>query len=296
VLVQDGIDLGDCSITLSGGASWLYDLFKSIIVKEITNGVESAFDTGIPQAIAQANTLLGSQSMVLQPPDISTFVGLDYNLTDQPNVPSAGFLTVSALGTFYPKNLDPIQFPPFEPSVTLPQIFNAQDAQVLVSDYALNSFGWAMWTAGALNRVITASEVPAAEQKYFNTEAYRFLLNRLYTAYPDTPLQISVSPLVWPSLNVSGSEGVVLSYTLPFTWSAVQTNGTIDPCFTIDVGLTADVSISFNTTANKIQGSLQTLSVNLTLAQSEIGTFSVDLISDIVNAALKSVILPKIES
>jgi len=27
-LVTDGLDLGDCSISLSGGASWLYDLFK----------------------------------------------------------------------------------------------------------------------------------------------------------------------------------------------------------------------------------------------------------------------------
>lgn len=49
VLQTSAINTGDCSISLSGGASWLYDLFKSIIVTEIQNGVKDAFNNDIPE-------------------------------------------------------------------------------------------------------------------------------------------------------------------------------------------------------------------------------------------------------
>jgi len=54
-------------------------------------------------------------------------------------------------------------------------------------------------------------------------------------------------------------------------------------------------SLFFETvTNNSIQGSLGDLSINITLVSSNIGTFSVGLISSIVNVAIKSTVIPKI--
>eukprot|EP01102_Stenamoeba_stenopodia_P004243 TRINITY_DN1454_c0_g1_i1.p1 TRINITY_DN1454_c0_g1~~TRINITY_DN1454_c0_g1_i1.p1 ORF type:complete len:510 (+),score=136.03 TRINITY_DN1454_c0_g1_i1:67-1596(+) len=291
-LVTDGLDLGDCSISLSGGASWLYDLFKSVIVDEIKNGASQAFNSGVPQAIAEANTKLQAQPMYKD--EAEAGVGLNYMLTEQPAVTTAGYLTVSTMSAFYPISVGPSAQPPFEPSVTLPYIFNSQDIQVFLSDYTINSIGWALFEEGKLNYTIKPSDLPAADQKYLNTSEYKLLLSRLYRDFPNMEINLKVECETWPDIKISGSDGISFYLPVPIAWEVVQPNGTLAEAFVIGVDVYSQVTGYFNTSTNTIQGSLGDLSINITLVSSNIGTFSVGLISSIVNIAIKSTIIPKI--
>ncbi|XP_051835366.1 lipopolysaccharide-binding protein-like [Antechinus flavipes] len=287
------VSLADCSfhtervnVIFSGGMSWLYKHFTGTA----SNSIRQKLDSTVCEEIGKS---MGSLERKLQNvPEyshISSLIDWDYSIAAAPLITEQS-IEVDFKGEFF-NPAGPQEVPDSPAPFSLPE---QNDRMLLfgVSEFVPNSAAFVYYRAGALSCNLTDdSKIPEQFPIRLNTQSFKLFAPELQKRFPNTPMALKVFARLPPRLHIQSScvqlrfPGAVQAFVLPKGSSEV-------PVFLLhaDINVTAQIFVS----GKNISANLTLTNCNLTLAHSEVGAFSVNKLETLLNASLKSVILPQI--
>ncbi|KAF0980344.1 hypothetical protein FDP41_013558 [Naegleria fowleri] len=271
------------NLSLHGGASWLYNIFLNNFKNSIEQAAQNAINTQVASAVNNvlSNTL---STLNLQIPILSYGVLFDSTLQIVSYTPST-YMTIGTAGRCFIKGQQPY---PGQPSYMPNSLGNDVMIEMFVSDYTLNSAGFAFTQAGIFNYLLTQHTLPSAISWMFNTTNLQFFIPALYNKYPNRELQVDFIVPTAPVFTIS-PKGVEVSLIAQAIFQVILPTGPVN-AFALNLNALLDWEVQI--VANNLTGSLQYKSANVTLAYSTIGNLDVSLISSIVNLLFQYGIVP----
>ncbi|KAM6163847.1 bactericidal permeability-increasing protein [Rhynchocyon petersi] len=109
--------------------------------------------------------------------------------------------------------------------------------------------------------------------------------------FPDMKVELLISVSSPPRLSV-GPTSLALSPVLESQTFAILPNSSLAPLF--QLGLTTNVSLEVGATSDKLIGKLKMDKLLLELKHSDVGPFSVQLLQDMLNYLIQTLVLPKV--
>ncbi|NXJ11046.1 BPIFC protein, partial [Odontophorus gujanensis] len=157
-----------------------------------------------------------------------------------------------------------------------------------VSEYFFQTYVFSYYTTGAFN--ITIAETC----RYFNisTEMFGSLIPEVakYSIIPN-PVMMKLMPTEIPLISFQKN-----SFTLEIEESmevfAVLPDSTTQPLFTVNVA--ANTSIDLNVFDQKLTGSLCLNRLQFSLAHSDVGSFEISLVENILSYILQTEVIPSV--
>ncbi|KAJ0068834.1 hypothetical protein NL108_012076, partial [Boleophthalmus pectinirostris] len=277
--------VGDVSIKFHGGASWLYNLFKSFIAKALRSALEKQICPLVADAISDANPYLKTLNVLAK---VDEYAEIQYSMVSSPVI-SASSVDAGLKGEFY--NVGKHQEPPFTPAVfTMP----SQSSNMLyigLSSYTPNSAGFVYTTAGALSLYITDDMIPASSPLRLNTQTFGTFIPQIAKQFPGLMMKLLVKAGKSPVITFE-SNNATIKASGTVTAYAIQANGTLSPLFVLNMD--GSVSAQVFVSGSRLAGSISLNELNLTLGTSYVGDFQVKSLDRIFQMVLKVVILPKL--
>ncbi|XP_063694486.1 bactericidal permeability-increasing protein-like [Bolinopsis microptera] len=296
-------DVGNVDVTFHGGWSWLYNLFSETLSDSLKEGIQGQV---CPLITDEVNNDLNSilNTLELQS-DIDENCYIDYSLIQPPFVTKEA-LFVNGKGEIFDKS-DPKECP--SPKQDMPETVDSERMVTLwITEYMLNTAGYAYQTAGFLQYNLTSDDIPSDNPIKFKltTDFFKFFVPDLHKAYPDKNLTLwiyATKPVLF-NINKAGVSGRAEG---TITW-LVHVNDTLVPAFTLDAQLDLCVNLSVQLGGkSEIYLDLITVEPYIQLRSSNIGNFSIStlqtflkfsrgIIKDFANSNLKHGIpLPAID-
>ena len=272
------------NLQLHGGASWLYNVFLNNFRDSIEQSAQNAINTQVAGAI---NTVLSKElaTLNLQIPILS--MGVLFDSTLQSVVyNTSNSLVVGTAGRLFVKNQ-----PGYAgPTPSMPNSLGADKmAEIFVSDYTLNTAGFAFNEAGLFNYLLTQHIFPSSFQWLFNTTNLQYFLPQLYAKYPGLEMQIDFTTASPPTISISPANGAEVNLIAQAIFQVVQPTGPVN-AFALNFNAIMDLEASI--VASNITGTLTYKSSNVTLAYSNIGPLDVQLVSTIVDLIFEYGVVP----
>jgi lipopolysaccharide-binding protein len=278
----DNVNIGDFSLTLHGGASWLYNVFIWLFKNVIKARVESAIHDAIMKAInQQAETFIQNFPIVQK---INDDVEVDFSLTSAPLF-TPNYFTVPLKGEILAVN-KPIEYP-ISPPVVPPQPV-PQMLQVILTDYPFASAAFAYYTTGKLHFTLNNNNLPPNFPVKLNTNDWQFLLPGLYKAYPNTPMQLDIFAAQPPSVSI-GQSGMNVT-TVSNLVISVTKGPQVIPCITIAVVVAASATVHLNSTT--LIPVVSYGGSNLSLKNSTVGPVDLSVLNGLINLVLQNIVFP----
>lgn len=277
------LDMSSLSIKLHGGASWLYDividLFHKKIVQALDSGVCKALTTDVQ---AQIDTFL---SEVPVQHVLGDYLAIDYSLYN-PNgivITSDDILIGSCAGEFFPKGGQPGQAP--GKPVNMPNSVTNTQFQIFVTDFSVESLGFAAVKSGLAEMTVTKDMVPSLAKDFFVTDFYGQYAPGIIDKYGEgTDCALFLAIHQTPDVIFTTKDGVDVKAGAELTIRAQNKDGKFEDAFTILLTCDIDGDAKVNNTV--IYGELTDVSATATLVQSHIGNVDIDGINDLVQFAL----------
>ncbi|XP_074067934.1 bactericidal permeability-increasing protein-like [Macrotis lagotis] len=278
--------IGDLNILISEGSRWLYNIFTRVLKNVIRQELEVKLCEEIQKEMRTLQqTLLKNISESIH---ISPFADLNYSLVAAPLI-SEQSIELDLKGEF---------FSPSEPTKIFPvtsspiSLWEQKKHMLLLglSDFVANSAAFVSWGAGALSWTFNDSQIPKKFPLRLNTESFKGLVPEVWKQFPDVPMALKLFARLPPSFQTHPE---TLHLLLPGALQAfILPNGTSRvPVFLLHIDI--KVSAQIFVVGKNIGASLILDNFNLTLAHSDIGPFQIDKLENLLNIALKSVILPR---
>lgn len=283
--VNCAASVGSVSIKFHGGASWLYNLFKSFIDKALRKALEKQICPVVDNAVLNMNPHLKTLNVVAK---VDQYAEIEYSLVSSPTVTTAS-IDLGLKGEFY--NIGKHQEPPFTP-----QVFNlpSQSTNMLymgLSSYTANSAAFVYNTAGALSLYITDDMIPASSPIRLNTKTFGAFIPEVAKRFPGLMMKLLVKTAKTPVITFEPNNATVQA-SGTVTAYAIQTNGTLSPLFVLN--MEASVSAQVSVSGTRLAGSVSLNKMDLTLGTSYVGDFQVKSLDSIFQMVLKVVIIPKL--
>jgi len=283
-----GMDLSGLSISLHGGASWLYDVVISLFHSKIVHALESGLCKVLNNDIQlQLNQML--EEIPIQY-DIDEHIAIDYSL-GFPNgayVTDDGFLVATSQGEFFPKGGQPGNAPG-EP-VAMPDAPTKSQFQVMASEFTVESLGYTAVQTGLAEMVVTKDMAPAMAKDFFSTDFYGQyapgILDR-FGAGADVELFIALHET--PDVIFTQANGIDVKAGVEMTVRAMNSSTkAFDNAFTLL--LTCDVDGEAKVSDTTISGQLTDASATASLVQTQVGTVDIDGFNDLIQFVLMTAI------
>lgn len=202
------VKIDHLKIKLSGGASWLYEIFTSIFVPLLKGRIESTICSKLPAALdALANAQL--KTLPVKEP-IGYGIGINYALTEAPAVSSHGFV-LSTSAEAYALIEGPGRTP--GAPVPLPAGETDQMAEIELSEWTLSTVAHATWRAGDLSYLVTKDIVPPGTpaDAFFKTDFYAQYAPGLVEKYgTEAPVALAIA-VKEPPVVLSGPDGFTVT-------------------------------------------------------------------------------------
>jgi len=278
-LKDNKLKLGDFTLSLDGGADWLYDLFNFVIAPVVKRQIESTVEDIVKESFNEINDAIRGIPLFFP---IGEGIVFNWGMTDDYQTHDNGFGSYES-AAYFASRQQPEAVPPFDVD-KIPNRINYDMAQVIISEYTFNTLGWALFEAGSLNATVPLG----------TTNEWRLLIPSLYRAYPDAPVEMDVASLIYPvfSLNRTG----LLLRMAPYTYWNVMVNDTKVHAFTILIELSVSVELFFDNSTSLLHGKVGVPTFDLTLMESDIGSFSLLQLEIAVESLIDIAILPAINS
>lgn len=141
-------------------------------------------------------------------------------------------------------------------------------------------------TNGVFSKVVTPATQPPNAILKLNTTSWALLIPELAQQYPDMPMQLTSSPTSPPSVAVS-SAGMVGTIPMNLNYGVITSTGVVpvfDLTSTFTVGL--DVTIGARNNTPVINLNVTTLSLELGVVSSQVGTINVIPIQGLLDTVL----------
>eukprot|EP01105_Mastigella_eilhardi_P022007 TRINITY_DN538_c0_g1_i1.p1 TRINITY_DN538_c0_g1~~TRINITY_DN538_c0_g1_i1.p1 ORF type:complete len:493 (-),score=111.93 TRINITY_DN538_c0_g1_i1:783-2261(-) len=183
--------IGDLTITLHGGASWLYQLFVDLFTPQLIQLVDSTLQKRLPGS-AEAALNMALRMLPLSVPLGNSGLALNTTLLSAPLVVSPEVATIDLAGNVFLTHTSGRLQPPGKPSA-LPETLYAQMLQAFVSSWSVDSGMLQLWAAGVLRTILTRADAPTTTQALFNTSFYKYILPQLYVHFPNDELEYELN-------------------------------------------------------------------------------------------------------
>ncbi|KAJ8353035.1 hypothetical protein AAFF_G00118830, partial [Aldrovandia affinis] len=166
------------TVKFHGGASWLYNLFRSFVDKALRKALEKQLCPLVTDALSDMNPQLRTLNVLAQ---VDKVAEIEYSMVTSPTI-SQAFIDLDLKGEFY--NVGKHQEPPF---VATPFSLPAQTTSMLyiaVSTFTVNSAGFVYNNAGALNLDITDDMIPSISPLRLNTRTFGTFIPQVNRSQP----------------------------------------------------------------------------------------------------------------
>ncbi|XP_066558664.1 bactericidal permeability-increasing protein [Amia ocellicauda] len=274
-------------VKFHGGASWLYNLFSRYIDKALRKSIKKQLCPLVAKSIEGLNPRLQTLNVLAK---VDKYSEIQYSLVSSPSV-TKNYIDLYLKGEFYA--IAHHQEPPFTaPAFSLPD--QAKSMLYLgLSQYTLNTAGFVYNTLGRLSIDITDDMLPKSSPFRLNTKSFQLIIPEIEKKYPNMPMKCVVKtskqPLITfePNNATLQAAGTVTAY-------AIQPNSTLAPLFIINV--VTSVSAKVYITGTNIAGSVSLNGLEISLVESYVGPFQVQVLNNVVPFILKTVVLPQVNA
>ncbi|XP_055508375.1 bactericidal permeability-increasing protein-like [Leucoraja erinacea] len=279
--------LGDLDLKMYGGGSWFYKMFlgkvKDLIRQIIPKQLCSEFRNRVGKLEDVIQTLRVSWQL-------DKYVEFDYSLVGEPEI-TTDFIDFPIKGELYD-----VQHHTEAPFTA--QLFNLSNItnQMLVvglSEYSVNTGGFAYFVAGALQFNITNDMIPKDIPFQLNTSSLNFLLPEVAKEYPNLLMKVVMSATKQPIVKLVPGKFSSDVFTAAEVF-VILPNNSLAELFLL--GITASVSGQVYTSYGKLHGSVSLSSVDLVLEESKVGTIPVNQMETVLKLGLQKIVIPKINA
>lgn len=245
---------------------------------QIEKKIKGQFDSYVKQILAKLPLIKKHDQ----------YVEMDLSMIDRPHI-AAGAVTTIHKGEFYA--IAHHHEAPF-PASPMPDGDSDGMAQVLLSDYLVNSAGFAYYDAGLLHRTITDKDLPAQFPVRLNTKTFEDIFPTLYAKYPDKMMSIEVSAPKTPSAQIVEGK-LVETVVVDLGFNVLEAAGATK-AFVFTLDLVADATVRVEGNAVKGQASLAKMDVKL--KESSIGPIDVEPCRPLFEMVVKEMVIPKVNA
>ncbi|KAM4587911.1 bactericidal permeability-increasing protein-like isoform 1-T3 [Odontesthes bonariensis] len=285
--VNCGATISRASIKFHGGASWLYNLFKSFVDKALRNALQKQICPLVAEAVSDLNPRLKTLNVLAK---VDQYAEIEYSMVSSPEVSNSS-IDFSLKGEFY--NIGKHEEPPFAPAAfSLPPQANNM-LSIGISAFTANSAAFVYNKAGALSLYITDDMIPQGSPFRLNTRTFGLFIPQIAKQYPGLMMKLLVKTVKNPIITFD-PKNMTVQATATVTAYAIQPNSTLSPLFVLN--LESSVSTHVFVTGVRIAGSVTLNKMDLTLATSYVGQFQVGSLDRIFQMVLKLVVLPKLNA
>jgi len=278
-----GMDLSGLSIKLHGGASWLYDIVINLFHKKIVSSLESEICKVLTTDVqTQLDNFLATVPIQHV---LGNHLAIDYSLAN-PNgivITPSNRLIGSVAGEFFPKGGQPGKAP--GKPVTMPDTVADTQFQVFITDFSVESLGFAAVTSGLAEMAITKDMAPALAKDFFATDFYGQYAPGLIDKYGSgTEVSLFLAIHQTPDVIFSTANGIDVKAGVEMTVRAKSAAGKFEDAFTVLLSCDIDGDAEVNNIT--ISGKLTNVSATASLVQSQVGNVDIDGFNDLVQFAL----------
>ncbi|KAL1369844.1 putative BPI/LBP family protein At1g04970 [Arachis hypogaea] len=281
ILLDYGCYVGDLSIKLEGGASWLYQVLVDAFQGNIASAVEDGISDKVSEGIGKLDTLLQSLPKQIS---VDNFAELNVSFVGNP-VLSSTSIAIAINGLFTERNV-----------VLVPQRYRKRlqvssacgglpkMIKVSIHENVFRSASLVYFREGSMQMII--DELP--NQAILNTAEWRFIVPQLYKKYPNDDMQLNISASSAPVILVDYQD-IRASVLVDITIDVLEAGEVIPvACISVDISASCSVDII----RNKINGRLKLEEFSAYLKWSKIGKLHISLIQSLISTALKTVVIP----
>uniref|UniRef100_A0A4W5QQ95 Bactericidal permeability-increasing protein n=1 Tax=Hucho hucho TaxID=62062 RepID=A0A4W5QQ95_9TELE len=280
-------NVGSARIKFHGGASWLYNLFKSYIDKALRSALQKQICPLVADAITDMNPHLKTFNVLAK---VDQYAEIEYSMVTSPTI-SKSSIEFSLKGEFY--NIGKHQEPPFSPTpFSLPPQANNM-LYIGVSSFTPNSAGFVYNNAGALSLNVTDDMIPASSPIRLNTGTFGVFIPEVAKRFPGMMMKLLVKTVKEPTISLEPNN-VTVQASGTVTAYAIQPNTTLSPLFVLN--MEGSVSAQLNVTGVKLAGAITLNKIEMTLGTSYVGQFQVQSLDNIFLMVLKVVVIPKVNA
>ncbi|XP_059508846.1 bactericidal permeability-increasing protein-like [Stegostoma tigrinum] len=277
--------IGNIIIKFSGRLRKLYNLLAHLLKGSIRSSLIRQICPKVSGAINGLEEHLRNMKVVSH---VDKYAVIDYSLVNPIEITDA-FMGLDFKGEFY--SVVKREEPPFKPPPVLLPDQTDHMMYLGLSDFFVNSAGFAYYRAGALNMNITDDMIPKHSPIRLNTSTFGAVIHQVEKLYPNMLMLMSFQANQQPVLKVAPNN-ITIQASGDINTFAILPNSSLAPLFVL--GISASVSAQVTISEMKLIGSLKLNRLLLSLKHSDVGSFQVNILQSILNFAVKIVVLPKI--
>ena len=229
--------------------------------------------------------------------DIGYLVEIDYSLVDEPIFSNVD-LQVDIKGEFLSVRPD-YEKPPFQ-APPIPQITEfSRMAYLLISSYPANTAAYVFYEEGFLHFNETPTHLLPANKIIptigITTVLFQDLIPEFYNKYPDMNITLNMYATSPPFLKVTPGEARLQgSGVIEFAVYDTNCDNAVVHAFSLEVDGSTEVKVGLYQTAGatNVTGEVESLDLEVTVQDSEIGFINATEITDLIHLLVESLALP----
>ncbi|XP_041081559.1 bactericidal permeability-increasing protein-like [Polyodon spathula] len=277
--------IGGVKIKFHGGASWLYNLFSKFIEKALRKELSDKICPLVSEAISGLNPHLKTLNVLAK---VDRYTEVEYSLVSPPVI-TKNYIDLDLKGEFY--SIGQHREPPFTaPPFSLPE----QASRMLyigVSEFTLNSAGFVYYSAGALHINVTDDMIPKSSPLRLNTQTFGVFIPQIAQSYPNMSMKLIVQATKQPHVTMQPGN-ITIEVVGSISAYVIKPDSTLAPLFILDMEASASANLLIS--GKKLVGSVTLNGVVLSLQKSYVGPFQIRSLQTVLQLALKSAVLPKV--
>ncbi|XP_076895510.1 putative BPI/LBP family protein At1g04970 [Bidens hawaiensis] len=270
------------SITLDGGASWLYQGIVDFFEDDIISAVEDTITSKVTDAIRKLDSKFQSFSKEITFGDFAT---LNATITDGP-IMSSDSVIIGIDGLFTQIDSE-VSYGSHGKSLLSMSSCNSAENMVAISvhENVLNSASLVYFNTNKVYWIV--DNLP--DQKLMNTAGWRFIIPKLYKEFPNDELSLNFTILSPPVIKVK-NEGIVAILDSDVIINVMDAGEVIPvACISMNIEASGFAGISLN---NTLYGGISLSKLTMSLKWSKIGTIHTVLVQSVMSTLIKTVIVP----
>ncbi|XP_027342804.1 putative BPI/LBP family protein At1g04970 [Abrus precatorius] len=280
-LLDYGCYVGDLSIKLDGGASWLYQLLVDVFEGNMASAIEEAISEKIREGIENLDNLLQSLPKQIS---LDQTAALNVSFVGNP-VLSNSSIAIAINGLFTGRN-EALVPQRYQKGLKISSACGGLPKMIKVSihENVFKSASLVYFNAGKMQLIV--DELP--DQAILNTAEWRFIVPQLYKRYPNDDMQLNISVSSPPVIQVTYQD-IGATIFVDITIDVLE-DGEVIPVVCISVEISASCAAQIK--GNNIAGRLILQKFSTYLKWSKIGKLHMHLIQSLTSSVLKTVIFP----
>ncbi|XP_048464397.1 bactericidal permeability-increasing protein-like isoform X1 [Rhincodon typus] len=279
--------LNNFDLQLHGGGSWFYNMFLSQVKSKIREVAPQKLCSEFRNTIGKLETFIQTLNTSWQ---LDKYVEFDYSLVGELEITNNS-IDLPIKGELYDVQ-DHVESPFTAQSFKLP---NTTDQMLMLglSEYFVNTGGFAYFSAGALHFNITDNMIPKDIPVRLNTSSLKIWMPKVAAQYPNMLMKIAMSASKQPVVRLVPGKLTADVFTAAEVF-AILPNKSLAELFVL--GATASVHGQIFISDLKVCGTVFLNRVDLTVEESKVGPIPTGAMEIALNLGLQKMVIPKINA